>query len=63
MLTSSIKSNWTLEQLGWKLLPAGDFHAWDGLLGWFVERVEGNRTLLDEPYFKRWHGAALEHVA
>jgi hypothetical protein len=63
MLTNSVKSSWTLEQLGWKLLPPGDFRAWDGLLGWFVEQVEGDKTLLAEPYFKRWHSAALEHVA
>jgi hypothetical protein len=63
MITNSIKSNWTLEQLGWEKLPPGDCRTWDGLLGWFVEQVEREQTLLAEPYLKRWHRAALEHVA
>lgn len=63
MLTNSIKSNWTLEQLGWRLHPPGDIHSWDGLLGWFVKQVEDDKTILHEPYFKRWYSAALPHVA
>ena len=30
MLHNSIKSNWTLEQLNWKLYDAGDFDKYDG---------------------------------
>ena len=63
MLTNSIKSNWTLEQLGWRLQSPGDIHSWDGLLGWFVKQVEDDKTILHEPYFKRWYSAALPHVA
>ena len=32
MLTNSIKSNWTLEQLQWELKPKGDFQEWNGLI-------------------------------
>jgi len=62
MTTNSIKANWTLEELGWKLLPSGDSRVWDGLLGWFVEQINRDQTLLKEPYFKRWQGAALEQA-
>jgi 5-methylcytosine-specific restriction endonuclease McrA len=63
MITNSIKANWTLEQLGWQLLPPGDFDAWDGLLGWFVQQAERTPTLLDEPSFKRWYRAARDQAA
>lgn len=62
MLTNSIKSSWTLEQLGWSLLPPGDFKVWDGLLGWFVNSVKQDPDLLKLPYFKRWHACAREYV-
>lgn len=62
MLTNSIKSNWTLDQLNWDILPVGDINAWDGLIYWFLERIEINKELLNIPYFKRWYGAAMEQV-
>jgi len=37
MLHNSAKSNWTLEELGWQLVPPGDFQQWDGTLRWFLE--------------------------
>lgn len=35
MLRNQAKSNWTLEELGWELLPPGDPKQWDGLTSWF----------------------------
>ena len=58
MLTNSIKSNWTLEQLGWKLLPPGDLKVWDGLFGWFIQQVEKDSALLENQYLKIWYSAA-----
>jgi hypothetical protein len=61
MLTNSIKSNWTLEQLGWSVLPPADIHEWDGMLGWFINTTTTkNKQLLSVPYFKKWHSAAVE---
>jgi hypothetical protein len=54
MLTNSIKSNWTLEELGWELLPPGKPEKWDGMLGWFVSQVTRMPSVLVAPYFKRW---------
>jgi hypothetical protein len=60
MLTNSIKSNWTLEQLQWQLLPAGDLAVWDGLVGWFLGQVTTDPSILRNAYIKRWHRAAAE---
>lgn len=60
MLTNSIKSNWTLEQLQWQLVPTGDLAEWDGMVGWFLRQVSADPVVLENAYIKRWHGAALE---
>lgn len=59
MLRNSAKSNWTLEELGWTLLPPGDFNEWDGLTGWFLKYVEHGPEQLQDKYIKRWHAAAI----
>jgi hypothetical protein len=55
MLHNSIKSNWTLDQLQWKLYDAGRFEDWDGLTGLFVKLVEKNDELLKDSYIRRWY--------
>ena len=55
MLHNSIKSNWTLEQLNWKLYDAGDFDKYDGLTGLFIKLVETDNELLNDSYIKRWY--------
>lgn len=60
MLTNSIKSNWTLEQLQWQLLPPGNLSEWDGMIGWFVQQVLADPGVLKNAYIKRWLGAAAE---
>jgi len=60
MLTNSIKSNWTLEQLGWDLLPSGNFSEWDGLMPWYIDQVDRDRSLLENPYLRTWHRVAVQ---
>lgn len=55
MLHNSIKNNWTLEQLQWKLYPAGDYKDWDGLTKLFLQIVESDTELLKDAYVKRWY--------
>jgi hypothetical protein len=62
MLHNSIKSNWTLEQLQWKLYDAGSYKDWDGLTNLFVELVNANEELLKDSYIKRWYKIAREIV-
>jgi hypothetical protein len=59
MLHNSAKSNWTLEELGWRLLPPGDFKQWDGLLRWFLGYIEQKQSHLSDQYIRRWHRAAV----
>lgn len=54
-LHNSIKSNWTLEQLRWKIYDAGEIKEWDGLRKIFIELVEKYITSLSDNYIKRWY--------
>ncbi|NCC15336.1 MAG: HNH endonuclease [Clostridia bacterium] len=58
MINNSIKSNWTLEQLGWVLYEPGDFRNWDGLTNLFICLVDKDRELLKDPYVKNWYSLA-----
>jgi hypothetical protein len=58
MLTNSIKSNWTLDQLGWELLPGGAIAEWDGMIGWFIKQMGKDKALNEVPYLKAWFSAA-----
>ena len=60
MLTNSIKSHWTLEQLGWTLVPAGNLADWDGMFQWFLVQVESDKSLLDDAYINKWFNAAKD---
>jgi 5-methylcytosine-specific restriction endonuclease McrA len=50
MLSNSAKSNWTLEELGWKLrdIP-GDPESWDGLTEWAIRFVDSDPKLTALP--------------
>lgn len=63
MLTNSIKANWTLEDLQWRLRPPGDPRDWDGMLGWLVQRLADDPVSADYPYIKRWRSVARELAA
>lgn len=54
-LNNLIKSNWTLEQLRWKIYDSGDIKELDGLTKIFIELVEKDITLLSDNYIKRWY--------
>ena len=45
----------SLEQLNWKLYPAGDINEYDGLTDLFVKLTENDLELFDDPYIKRWY--------
>jgi hypothetical protein len=62
MLRNSAKSNWTLEELGWQLVPAGELQEWNGLLTWFAEFLKRNQSHLADKYIRRWHRTALERM-
>ena len=42
------------------LHPPGSLSDWDGLMSWFVRRVEENPTLLKVALIARWNRAARD---
>ena len=63
MLRNAAKANWTVEELGWTVLPSGDFSQWDGLTGWLTRYVDEHGTQGQEPYVLEWYKAACKVVA
>lgn len=62
MMRNAAKANWTMEELGWSLHPAGDLQQWDGLMKQFIALIEMDSAPLAEPYIRKWHDLALETV-
>jgi len=58
MARNSAKMNWSLDELGWTLLPPGDFSEWDGLIHWFLEYTAAHPAMLDNANSRSWHRAA-----
>ena len=60
MLSNRVKDQWTLEDLGWELHPAGNVKEWDGLSRWLIDYVAANPTALEKApelhrrYIRRW---------
>ena len=50
MIHNAIKSNWTLDQLGWKLHEPGDMNDWDGLTDLFIKLIHKDGDLLRDSY-------------
>lgn len=57
MVRNAAKSNWMLDELGWRLVDPGDPSTWDGLSRWFVDYVAAHQELLTDPYIGRWSNA------
>lgn len=55
MKNNSIKSNYTLDEIHWKLYPQGNIDDWDGLTKSFIELVNINNYLLNDNYIKSWY--------
>lgn len=49
------KSTSTLEEISWKIYPAGNLKDWDGLFSWFMDYVEKNPELLQNNDIKKWY--------
>jgi 5-methylcytosine-specific restriction endonuclease McrA len=59
MLQNAAKANWTLTELGWSLRAPGSLGEWDGLTGFFMEFIDSEKSLLQDAYLRRWHGAVF----
>lgn len=63
MARNSAKMNWTIDELGWPLHPAGNFNQWDGLLRWFVEYSAAHPSVTANPSIRQWHRATATVLA
>lgn len=55
MMHNAIKSNWTMEQLQWRLYPAGNIEEWDGLTKLFIRLVDNKPELKENSYISEWY--------
>jgi hypothetical protein len=62
MLRNSAKSNWLLEELGWKLFPPGHIRDWDGLIYWFFEYAQNHPEIVNFSYIFKWHKVAIRAI-
>jgi len=58
MLQNARKAHWTLEQLGWTLLPCGNCRDWDGLYSWFTRYVGANPAVRENRGVRAWWAVA-----
>jgi len=54
MVRNSAKSNWTIEELGWKLYDKGNLENWDGLINCFLELTNKNPLYEKNGYIRGW---------
>ena len=62
MMHNSVKSNWTMEQLQWRLYPAGDMKDWDGLTNLFIRLVERKPELVENSFVAEWYRLSKEYA-
>lgn len=62
MKNNSIKSNYTVEEIGWTLYPKGNVEEWDGLTQVFIILVDNNRELLNDRYIKSWYSVSVKEM-
>ena len=58
MKNNFIKSNYTIDEIHWKLYPKGDISEWDGLTSIFVQLVNKDKELLKDAYIKSWYNVS-----
>lgn len=61
-LRNSAKSNWLLEELGWKLHEPGRVDDWDGMVHWYVEYIGQHAEFLEDKYLSSWYRAAKNAI-
>ncbi len=58
MLRNSAKAYWTLEELGWQLVPPGNLSDWDGLVQLYIELVESQPMFLHDNTLRTFYRLA-----
>lgn len=55
MKNNSIKSNYTIDEIHWRVYPKGNITEWDGLTSLFIQLVDNDKELLKDAYIKSWY--------
>lgn len=55
MKNNSIKSNYTIDEIQWRLYPKGNISDWDGLTSVLFELVNNDTELLKDTYIRNWY--------
>ena len=60
MIKNSAKSNWTIDELDWKLYERGSLNDWDGLTELFLELTENKPKYLEsDKSIQQWRNALI----
>jgi hypothetical protein len=62
MVRNSAKSNWTLDEIGWKLYEKGKLDEWDGLSNYFLKLIDKKPEYEKDNYVKNWKNALIKAV-
>ncbi len=60
MVRNSAKSNWTIEEIGWKLFERGQRKNWDGLVKCFLDLTLQNPEYEKDNYIRTWKEGLLK---
>jgi hypothetical protein len=60
MVRNAAKSNWTIEELGWKLFDKGQLDNWNGLINYFIEFTTKNQDYKMDSYVNTWRLALMK---
>ena len=56
---NSAKSNWTIDEIGWKLYDKGELNNWNGLIHYFLDLTKKNPDYEQDKYVSNWKTALL----
>ncbi len=59
MIRNSAKSNWAIEEIGWKLYDKGNLNEWNGLIDYFINLTDKNVNYTEDKYVMDWKNALL----
>ena len=62
MKNNSIKSNYTIEEIGWSLYPTGSIEEWDGMTQALIDLVNMKEELLKDQYIKSWYNVSVKEM-
>ena len=60
MIRNAAKANWELEELGWTLHEKGNLANWDGLINYFLELCNANKSYVSDKYISSWRADLMK---